>query len=79
MENESISTQFVLIFKTNIRHKDEIRQLDPIITSCPGVLKWSVDLSDIDKVLRIESKNADHSAVISLMTTAGYFCEELLD
>jgi hypothetical protein len=79
MENESISTQYVLVFRTNIRHNDDIRQLAPTLDGCLGILRWSVDLTDVDKVLRIESQDDDHSKVIGLMNTAGYFCEELLD
>jgi hypothetical protein len=42
-------------------------------------MKWSVDLSDIDNVLRIESDDPDHSRVIEIVRNAGFFCEELVD
>ncbi len=72
-------TGFILVFKTNIDCKDDVCFLTPILNSCIGIMKWSVDLSDIDNVLRIESDDPDHSRVIEIVRNAGFFCEELVD
>jgi hypothetical protein len=79
MENKYRTTRFVLVFKTNIKCKDDVRCLAPILDSSIGITKWSVDLSDVDNVLRIESEHSDCEKVITLVTNAGYICEELLD
>jgi hypothetical protein len=77
--NETNTTQYLLIFKTNINCHKDVRCISSLLTTSVGIMKWSVDLTDIDNVLRIESEHSDHSKVISLVANAGYFCEELLD
>ncbi|WP_341834877.1 hypothetical protein WJU16_18205 [Chitinophaga pollutisoli] len=67
----------VLVFRTNIRFKKDLRQVAPVLDEAPGLVKWTVDREDTDKVLRIETRNPDPSPIISLVESAGYFCEEL--
>jgi hypothetical protein len=79
MKNEFEPKQFILVFKTNIRCRNDIYFLTPFLNSGPGILRWSVDLTDVDNVLRIESAHADHKQVIEIVKNAGYSCEELTD
>ncbi len=67
----------VLIFRTNIRFKKDLRLVAPILDEAPGLHKWTVDREDTDKVLRIETRNPDPSPIIERVTACGYFCEEL--
>ena len=69
----------ILIFKTNIRYSKNVSDIEPYITKLPGILKWNIDLKDVDKVLRIETINLHPSTVESLVKSAGYYCEELQD
>ncbi len=71
--------EFVLVFKTNINRKKDVRTVTPLLNACSGITRWNVDLSDIDNVLRIEATHSDCGAVIELVNRAGYACEELTD
>ncbi|MCE7064642.1 hypothetical protein [Dyadobacter sp. CY326] len=70
---------FILVFRTNINKKKDVKSLTPVLNGCSEILKWNVDLSDCDNVLRIEATHADHAPVIHLVKQAGYACEELTD
>jgi ribosomal protein L20A (L18A) len=69
----------ILVFKTNILSKKDVKRLEPVMQELAGVKRWSVDLKDIDKVLRIETEELYAQEVIDLLTKVGYFCQELPD
>jgi len=70
----------LLILKTDIKTKRKVKAVKPILDSHPAITHWSVDLSDIDKVLRIEARdNTDETEVIKQINSNGFFCEELPD
>lgn len=46
----------VYVFKTSVHTPEEYQLLKGLITTkFPAVQKWSIDLEDCDKVLRVES------------------------
>lgn len=69
----------VLVFKTNLLSAKDIWFISPIMGDTPGILKWNVDLHDIDNVLRIETAWLMPEDIIRLVNAAGYICEELPD
>ena len=69
----------VFIFKTNIRYKKHINAIEPYIANQAGVIKWNVDLKDVDKILRIETVDLHPAKIEGLVKQAGYLCEELKD
>lgn len=69
----------ILVFKTNLQFKKDIRLLEPVLNQTVGILRWNVDREDIDKVLRIETNSLQPQEIINLVTRAGYVCEELPD
>ena len=73
MKNETT----ILVFKTNIARKRDLKQLKPVFESRTEVLKWNVDLDDDDKVLRIESTDLAAETVENLLLTIGFKCSEL--
>ena len=79
MKDNFNEQQFVLVFRTNINKKKDVKSLTPVLNGCSRILKWNVDLSDCDNVLRIEATHEDHAHVIHLVKQAGYACEELTD
>jgi hypothetical protein len=79
MKNNYTTEEFVLVFRTNINRKKDVRSLSPLLNACAGITRWNVDLSDIDNVLRIEATHPDCRRVIELVQKAGYACEELTD
>lgn len=68
----------LLILKTNILSKQMVRPLVQVLDSHEGIYDWSIDLEDIDKVLRIEAKRQlQLQEVIQLIATYGFSVEEL--
>ncbi|MBV7267969.1 hypothetical protein [Winogradskyella luteola] len=68
----------IQIFKTNIKTKLELNSIKVLLNSNSSILNWSIDLEDIDKVLRVESqKNLSEKDVINLIKSGGFHCEEL--
>jgi hypothetical protein len=79
MKETYTTEEFVLVFRTNINRKSDVKSVSRLFDTKDEILKWNVDLSDIDHVLRIEATHSDCAAVIALVTQAGYMCEELTD
>lgn len=69
----------VLVFKTNLKFKMDLRHITLAMGSLPGVIRWNVDQHDIDNVLRIETAWLLPQDIIHVVTNAGYLCEELPD
>ena len=67
----------ILVFKTNVTSKKEVSMVAPLLTSFPTISQWSFDLQDCDKVLRIETTEADPRPVERLLLKAGFNCREL--
>ncbi|MCD2260031.1 hypothetical protein [Psychroserpens luteolus] len=68
----------IYIFKTNIETKKEADNIKKMLSSALGIRQFSIDLEDIDKVLRIEAhKNLDESKIINKVISGGFSCEEL--
>ena len=79
MKDQYHPQQFVLVFRTNIYRKKDVKSVSSHLNGCEAIMKWNVDLSDIDNVLRIETTYNDCAPVIELIRQAGYACEELTD
>jgi hypothetical protein len=58
MNDHRITEAFVLVFKTNINNPRQVKSIATTLNNCSDILKWNVDLADIDKVLRIEATHA---------------------
>ena len=69
----------VLVLKTNIRYKKQLKEVEPLLNNQDSILRWNIDLQDRDKVLRIESTALPINDVIQLIQNAGFHCEELAD
>lgn len=44
----------ILIFRTSITKKQEIKRIETLFAQYPQIHKWNVDFEDWEKVLRIE-------------------------
>jgi len=71
-----ININEILLFKTNIRTEDDKRYIGKIMEE-HEIGQWTVDLDDIDCVLRIVSAVLKHEEVITLVMKNGYTCEVL--
>ena len=70
----------VLVFRTDIKSKKKVKYISPILSNNKAVLDWSIDLEDIDNVLRIEATpNLKEKDVIGLVKMNGFYIEALED
>lgn len=67
----------ILVFKTNLNNIDHIGSIGSTLNVHPDIEKWNVDLQDCDNVLRIVTNNIQPKEVETILSEAGYFCEEL--
>ncbi len=67
----------VLIFKTNVSSKSQVRKISPLLTTFPSIQQWNFDLDDCDKILRIVATGIKPGSVETLLQTAGFNCREL--
>ncbi len=67
------------ILKTNINNKLRVNTIKLLFNAHPDIIKWSIDLEDIDKVLRIETtKTLSKDDLIEQIKARGFQCEELI-
>ena len=70
----------LLIFKTNIGNKRKLNALKSVFNNHATIKHWTVDMEDIDKVLRIEAvEPLKERDVIDLINARGLRCEVLGD
>jgi hypothetical protein len=67
----------VLVFKTNVKNKKSAGKLKPVLDKIESVSRWNFDLSDCDKILRIETVCEISPEIITAMAENGFFCMEL--
>ncbi len=66
----------VLVFKTDMTQQRQLLLADTL-SSLGGLLRWSVDWEDCDRVLRVESDNLPSQVVIERLERVKISCEEL--
>lgn len=64
----------VEIFKTNVQKKIQGKMLLRILYEAFPSLKINFDLSDVDKVLRVEGENITALRIIILVKEHGFKC-----
>ena len=69
----------LFILRTNINNKSEFLSVKRDLQSMPGVGICTIDLSDCDKVLRIQCENLPVDKIVQEVNCHGFFCEELED
>jgi len=67
----------VEVFKTNVRSIREARFIIQKLAEEFPKYKINFDLSDCDKILRIQGKNILENKIIRLVTALNYRCEVL--
>ena len=65
-------------FKTNVQKKAQSKMLHCILSEAFPSVKINFDLSDCDKVLRVEGDNMEALKIMILVKEYGFTCE-LLD
>ncbi|MEP1034287.1 hypothetical protein [Ekhidna sp.] len=70
----------LFILKTNIRSQLQVNKLKPVFQKYEHIARWSVDLEDADRVLKVETNiDSEQSELIKLVRQQGIYCEELPD
>jgi hypothetical protein len=64
-------------FKTNVQKKTQSKVLLGILSEAFPSSKINFDLSDCDKVLRVEDDNIEASRIMILVKEHGFKCEIL--
>ncbi|MGE0773320.1 MAG: hypothetical protein AB7K37_16530 [Cyclobacteriaceae bacterium] len=67
----------VEVFKTNIEKKTQSKMLLRVLTDAFPSSKISFDLSDCDRVLRVEDDRVEATSVMWLVKESGFTCEVL--
>ena len=67
----------VEVFKTNVQKKTQSKMLLCILSEAFPSLKINFDLSDCDKVLRVEGDNLEVSRIMIVVKEYGFNCEVL--
>jgi len=66
------------VFKTNVVKKSQAKTLLKILEERFNDFKINFDLSDCDKVLRVQGKIISLEEIIELVNANGYQCEVLV-
>jgi cell fate (sporulation/competence/biofilm development) regulator YmcA (YheA/YmcA/DUF963 family) len=69
----------ILIFKTNIATAADRLLVGAVLDAHPLIVQWTVDMTDVDCVLRVVSRHLSTGEVITLVTGCNYACTELMD
>ena len=72
-----ILMQMVEVFKTNVRKKTESRMLLSVLSELFPLCKVNFDLSDCDRVLRVEGEEMEALRIMILLKEYGFMCEVL--
>jgi len=67
----------VEVFKTNVQKKIQSKRLLGILSDAFPALKINFDLSDCDKVLRVEGECMEALKIMILVKEYGFTCEVL--
>ena len=67
----------VEVFKTNVQKKAQSKMLVCILSEAFPSFKINFDLSDCDKVLRVEGDTMEAFRIIMLVKEYGFNCEVL--
>jgi hypothetical protein len=73
-----MNMQTVLVFKTSVTKKNEVKKLSPLLNElAENNCHWNFDLGDCDNILRVETQKLQAATVSALLTVQGFYCEEL--
>jgi len=67
----------VFIYRTSVRTHAHVRQVDALFGTITSIKRWTFDLEDCDKILRVEANGLQPQTISGLLATAGIDCEPL--
>ncbi|MDC8004997.1 hypothetical protein POV27_13120 [Aureisphaera galaxeae] len=70
----------LLVFRTDIKSKKKVKSLKLLFNRNVEILRWNVDLEDIDNVLRIEATEyISERDVMEMVSLKGFYIQPLPD
>lgn len=73
----AVEVNNIHIFKTNIKSQSDYNSIKFVLDLHKSIDEWSIDLEDVDCVLRIKSDSLSDGDVVLLLKQFGFFCREL--
>lgn len=70
-------TDNILIFRTSIEKRQEIKKIEKLFTQYPQIHVWNVDLEDWEKILRIECQGITPTDISDALSTIDIYATEL--
>ena len=70
-------TDNILIFRTSIEKKQEIKKIEKLFTQYPQIHVWNVDIEDWEKILRIECQGITPTDISDALSTIDICATEL--
>ncbi|MEN0053954.1 MAG: hypothetical protein AAGC65_09805 [Mucilaginibacter sp.] len=74
---EQVTANNIFIYKTSVNNKTDRRYIARALNAMLGEENWTIDLTDEDKVLRVQSKHNDAILIIDVLTSYGFLCEQM--
>ena len=62
----------ILVLKTSLATKVDIRKIDLLFDSHPQIVGWNVDLEDCDRVLRVVCNEMTEADIVELLHLVGF-------
>lgn len=66
-----------VVLKTDLSCKHCVMKVEPLLKSEQGVLEYSIDLENPDRLVTITSEGASIDSIIEKFGKAGYIAEQL--
>lgn len=68
----------VHVLRTNIDTLSAMAEVSNLLNGISSIHRWSIDIEDIDNVLRVESESLTTKELIETLQQAGYSAEDLI-
>jgi hypothetical protein len=62
----------IMVYYTNILNTHEVEAISPDLNAVIGITRWTIDLSDSDKVLRVVAQFDVSTAVNDILRQHGF-------
>lgn len=66
-----------LVFRSSLQTRRDVARIADTLDNIPGILDWSVDLEDWEKVLRIECKDISTRKITAILCKEEVYVKKL--
>jgi len=67
----------ISIFRTSVASSDDLNKLTPYLNALMEDLRWTIDLFDSERILRVKSSVNKNNEIISVVNGLGFDCENM--